>query len=64
MAFREVAVFAVPEVLRLWLVVEAVRPHRCGGRGTHWRLLVARHDDVAATDFVRGLGRRRYGQRP
>jgi transposase len=90
MAFREVRVFEVREVLRLWLrgegirsterlagvdrktvrryvaaavelgvvrdggeeqlsdefvgsVVEAVRPHRCDGRGEAWRLLVADH---------------------
>jgi transposase len=89
MAFREVRVFEVREVLRLWLrgegirsterlagvdrktvrryvaaavelglvrggeeqlsdeligsVVEAVRPHRCDGRGEAWRLLVANH---------------------
>jgi len=94
MAFREVRVFEVREVLRLWLagegvrsverhaqvdrktvrryvaaaealgvvrdggdeqlteavigmVVEAVRPHRRDGHGEGWRLLVARHDDIA-----------------
>jgi hypothetical protein len=93
MAFREVGVFEVREVLRLWLagesirsverlsqvdrktvrryvaaavafgvdrdggvdqlsdvligmVVEAVRPHRCDGRGEAWRLLTANHDTV------------------
>ena len=94
MAFREVRVFEVREVLRLWLagegiraterlvgfdrktvrryvdagvglglvrdggeeqlsdvfiglVVEAVRPHRRGGRGETWAALVAHHDEVA-----------------
>jgi len=28
------------------LVVEAVRPHRCDGRGEAWRLLAANHDTV------------------
>jgi transposase len=93
MAFREVRVFEVREVLRLWLageglrsverlalvdrktvrryvaaaealgldrgggveqlsdvfvgmVVEAVRPHRCDGRGEGWRLLAAHHDEI------------------
>ena len=93
MAFREVRVFEVREVLRLWLrgeglrsterlagvdrktvrryvtaaeglglvrdggeaqlsdefmgaVVEAVRPHRCDGRGDAWRVLVANHDVI------------------
>ncbi len=95
MTFREVPVFEVREVLRLWLrgeglrsverlagvdrktvrryvtaaeglglrrdggdeqlcdefmgsVVEAVRPHRSGGHGEAWRLLVARHDRIEA----------------
>jgi transposase len=95
MAFREVRVFEVREVLRLWLagegiraterligfdrktvrryvdaavalglvldggneqltdvfiglVVEAVRPHRTDGHGEAWRLLQARHDEIAA----------------
>ena len=94
MAFREVRVFEVREVLRLWLagegfrsverlsqvdrktvrryvtaaeqlgldrdggedqltdvfigmVVEAVRPHRSDGHGTPWRLLTARHEQIA-----------------
>ena len=93
MAFREVRVFEVREVLRLWLrgdgiraversagldrktvrryvsaaeqlglvrgggeeqlsdefvgsVVEAVRPHRAGGRGESWELLVANHEQI------------------
>jgi transposase len=29
------------------LVVEAVRPHRSNGHGEAWRLLQARHDDIA-----------------
>jgi len=94
MAFREVRVFEVREVLRLWLagegvrsierlsqvdrktvrryvgaaeqlgvqrdggvdqlsdvfigmVVEAVRPHRSDGHGAPWRLLTARHEQIA-----------------
>ena len=94
MAFREVRVFEVREVLRLWLagegvrsverlsqvdrktvrryvtaaeqlglqrdgaedqltdvfvgmVVEAVRPHRCDGHGTPWRLLTAHHEQIS-----------------
>lgn len=93
MAFREVPVFEVRKVLRLWLdgegfraverlagvdrktvrryvkaaeglgldreggedqltdellgsVVESVRPHRFGGHGESWRLLVAHHDKI------------------
>ena len=101
MAFREVRVFEVREVLRLWLrgegvraserlagvdrktvrryvaaavelglvrdggeeqlgdefmgaVVERVRPHRAGGHGQAWGLLVAHHEQVQA--WVTGEG--------